>query len=428
MKFDNLFELRRGGKARLRRLPSIMDCMSIECIFDWESGRAGRIASRAGRQVWVAVTLVVAFAFPCTAAGQRIIYESRQGVEVPRDFGCIHHVGLEVCWPCLNGNNLYFGPDPDFNARINAVRLYGMGGLEWGNSTETAPGDYNWSRWDSAFAKFRRIGVKSVIYTIYNPPPFYTRHPHDYGGWRGQLPNSQGALDRWLTAITARYPEIKIVEVANEVFGPSIGDAFWIGTEQELATLADWVLDWRRKTGWQGKIWSPSIPGVLGNVRPFLAWLAAYPRTSEFDAIPAHFYHLTAERLGEPSSAATGWTAFLELRDGLRAAGIDKPIVDGEKGFDPGPVDAATIFNYGVKAAVMGIQQVCYFHWGSYGNDETNLGQPFRNSDVKQAFEDLSALAGKRITRVTEPSPGGRWIVTVSDGTRAGSKSGDAGR
>jgi hypothetical protein len=363
---------------------------------------------------WKRSLLICVVALPLSSfANEGVIYDDPKGVVIPEDFGCIHHVGLEVCWPCLNGDNLYFGPDPGFDARINAVRLYGMGGLEWGQSTEKEPGKYDWARWDSAFAKFRKAGVKTVVYTIYNPPPFYTRHPHNYGGWRGQLPTSQAALDQWLSAITKRYPEIKIVEIANEVFAPSVKDGFWIGTEQELATLADWVLDWRDRARWPGKVWSPSIPGFEGNVKPFVRWLQNYPRTKNFDAIPAHFYYVTADHLGQPASKANAWTALLELREGLRAAGIDKPIVDGEKGFGPGVASASAVYNYGVKAAIEGIQQVCFFHWGSYGRDETNLGQPFRNPDVKRAFEDLSALAGKRITRVERGPAGGRWIVTV---------------
>ncbi|MFM9885548.1 MAG: hypothetical protein ACKVQT_21180 [Burkholderiales bacterium] len=334
-------------------------------------------------------------------------------MRVPNDFSCIHHTGLEVCWPCLGGQDLYFGPDPGFDAKINAVRLYGMGGLEWGNSTEKSPGQYDWTHWDSAFAKFRRIGVRSVNYTIYNPPGFYNRYPHDYGGWRAQLPTSRAALENWLTAITTRFPEINIIEVSNEVFGPGINQGFWIGTEQELMTMSDWVLDWRRSRGWQGKVWSPSIPGFLGNIDPFLRWLRAYPRTNEFDAISAHFYFLTADSIGKPASPATAFTALVELREGLRAAGIDKPIVDGEKGFSPGSVGPATIFNYGVRALLEGIEQVCYFHWGSYGTDETNVGQPFRNAEVKRAFEDLGALAGKRIVRVEQTAPGARWVVTA---------------
>ena len=367
---------------------------------------------------YIVATLSAAVAAAQSGAAEppRVIYDDPNGIEVPQDFGCIHHVGLEVCWPCLSGDNRYFGPDPGFDARINAVRLYGMGGLEWGQSTETAPGRYDWKHWDSAFAKLRRAGIKSAIYTVYNPPPFYTRRPHDYGGWRGQLPRSRAALEAWLTAITTRFPEIGVVEVANEVFGPTISTGFWIGTEEELMTLADWVLDWRRRTGWKGKVWAPSIPGVLGNVQPYLRWLKAYPRAQEFDAIPAHFYHVTAEHLGAPASKDTRWTALAELRRGLRAAGLQQPIVDGEKGFDPGVATAAAIYNYGVKALLEGVRQVCFFHWGSHGKDETNLGQPYRNPAVKQAFEDLAALAGSRITRVERTPGGGRWIVTVAAG------------
>lgn len=356
--------------------------------------------------------LLAAVSVPSVAGeAARTLYDDRAGIAVPRDFGCIHHVGLEICWPCLSGNNLYFGPDPGFNARVNTIRLYGMGGLEWGQSTEKRPGQYDWKHWDSAFAKLRAAGVRTAIYTIYNPPPFYNRHPHDYSKWRGQLPTSREALEAWLAAITTRYPEIQIIEVANEVFGPTISSAFWTGTEQELMTLSDWVLDWRKKTGWKGRIWSPSIPGVIGNVPPFLRWLKAYPRTAEFDAIPAHFYHTTAQHLGKPAGKANHWTALAELRQGLREAGFRQPIVDGEKGFNPGEASAAAVFNYGVKALLEGVEQVCYFNWGSLGNDETNIGQPFRNPDVKKAFEDLSALAGKRIVRVEEVSADRRWIV-----------------
>jgi len=368
-----------------------------------------RVARLATAMVIAAGTLVAA----PVAQSQTTVYSSSTGTIAPSDFGCIHHTGLEVCWPCLGGQDLYFGPDVNFNARVGAIRLYGMGGLEWGNSTEKSPGVYDWRYWDSAFAKFRRAGIKTVIYTLYNPPHFYNRYPHDYGGWRMQLPNSQAALNRWLSTITTRYPEIKVVEVANEVFAPAINNGFWIGTEAELSTLSNWVLDWRRNTGWRGKVWSPSIPGFYDNVQPFMSWLTAFPRRQEFDAIPGHFYFLTYDQLGKPTSSANAWTAFVELRDRLRAAGINKPIVDGEHGFAPGQASAAQIFNYGVKAMLEGIQQVCYFHWGSYGNDETNVGQPFRNADVKKAFEDLSALGGKRIVRVVETTPGTRWQVTT---------------
>jgi hypothetical protein len=68
-------------------------------------------------------------------------------------------------------------------------------------------------------------------------------------------------MNRWLTAITTRYPEIKIIEVANEVFTPGTGpNSFWTTNAADLSELSDWVLDWRKNTGWSGKIWSPSIP------------------------------------------------------------------------------------------------------------------------------------------------------------------------
>jgi len=368
----------------------------------------------------LARTLARALAAPALAliaasAAAQTLYNDPRGIAVPRDFGCVHHIGLEICWPCLNGNHLYHGPDPQFDARINAIRLYGMGGLAWGNDTEKSPGQFDWKHWDAAFAKFRKIGVKSVIYTVYNPPQFYLKREHNYGGWRGQLPNSRDVLDRWLTTITKRYPEIDVIEVANEVFGPGIDQGFWIGTEQELMTLADWVLDWRRKAAWKGRVWSPSIPGFLGNVEPFVKWLSAYPRTAEFDAIPGHFYYLLPDQMGTRADKSNKWSSFVELRDALRRAGIRQPIVDGEKGFAPGAATPASIYNYGVRALLAGIEQVCFFHWGSHGKDETNLGQPYANPEVKKAFEELSALAGKRIVRVERAGRDQKLKVTTAD-------------
>jgi hypothetical protein len=90
-------------------------------------------------------------------------------------------------------------------------------------------------------------------------------------------------------------------------------------------------------------------------------WLRNYPRRNEFDAFSLHLYYLTADNLGKPSSNETNWTGFIEYRDALRAMGITKPIVDGEKGFGPGVVVPGTMYNYGVKSLTQGISQTCYF-------------------------------------------------------------------
>ena len=362
------------------------------------------------------VVLVVAFAALLLACAppdpHRVIYEG-DGINVPMDFGCWHDVGYVVNWPRQGGQDLYYGPDPSFRVRANRVRLFGMGGLEWNNTEKTA-GTFDWTWWDAAFDKLRATGVKHVTLNLYNPPAFASRRPHDYAGWRMQLPREHAMLDRWLSAVTARYSEIDAIEVANEVFTPKIGDAksYFIGSEAELAVLANWVLDWRLRGPWRGQIWAPSIPGVGPNVTAMLGWLRDYPRAKEFDAFPLHLYNLLADDVGKRAGRATAWTALVEFREGLAALGLG-PVVDSEKGFRPGDVKPGTLYNYAVAALVQGVRQTCFFALGSYGRDETNIGQPFHNTWAKDDLEALADLAGQVITKVVA-APSGRWIVSTS--------------
>lgn len=346
-----------------------------------------------------------------TACGQRVVYEG-PGLEVPPDFGCWHDVGYVVNWPRLGGQDLYHGPDPAFTVRANRVRLYGMNGLEW-KTTETAPGVFDWKHWDAALSKLRRTGVRHLTLNLYNPPEFAVRAPHDYAGWRMQLPRDRAMLERWLDAVTKRYPEVDAIEVANEVFTPKIGreHSFFIGTAEELAELADWTLDWRRKSGWKGKVWAPSIPGFGENIPTMLEWLRRYPRAKEFDAFPLHLYHLMPEHVGKRMGRDTVWSGLVEYRDGLAELGLG-PMIDSEKGFKPGTVREGTIYNYAVASLVHGVKLTCFFMLGSYGKDETNLGQPFKNAWAKSDLEAVADLAGKTIVKVVTTEKG-RWEVTL---------------
>lgn len=87
-------------------------------------------------------------------------------------------------------------------------------------------------------------------------------------------------------------------------------------------------------------------------------------------------------------------------------------MIDSEKGFDPGTVREGTMFNYAVASLVHGVQLTCYFMLGSYGKDETNLGQPFRNAWAKADLEAVADLAGKTIVKVVATDKG-RWTVTT---------------
>ena len=366
-----------------------------------------------GIRLWRPIVAALALALaPCGASAQRVVYDG-PGISVPTDFGCWHDVGYVVNRPKLGGQDLYYGPDTAFRVRANRVRLYGMGGLEW-NVTEKSPGVFDWARWDEAFGKLRATNVAHVTLNLYNPPSFATRFKHDYGGWRMQLPRDRAMIDRWLSAVTSRYPEIDAIEVANEVFTPKIGDAksYFIGSAGDLAELADWTLDWRKRTGWKGQVWAPSIPGFGDNIPAMLEWLRRYPRAKEFDAYTIHLYYLTPEHVGKRMSKDTAWTGLLEFKAGLKAQGLQQPVIDSEKGFGPGDVREGTLYNYAVAALVQGVQQTCFFALGSYGRDETNIGQPFRNRWAKDDLEAVADLAGKTIRKVIA-TPEGRWKVVT---------------
>jgi hypothetical protein len=354
----------------------------------------------------------------CSAPAERVLYEG-PGVEVPADYGCWHDTGYVLNRPKLGGKDLYYGPDPAFKVRANRVRLYGMGGLEW-NVTEKSPGVFDWKLWDEALAKLRSTGVGYLTLNLYNPPEFALRKEHDYAGWRMQLPREREMVERWLTAVTSRYPEVNAIEVANEVFskgqiGPGIST--FLGTSEELAMLADWVLDWRQRTGWKGQVWAPSIPGFGDNIPALLKWLRNYPRAREFDGYPLHLYELMPDDVGKRMGKATRHTGLVEFREGLAELGLG-PMIDSEKGFEPGTVREGTIFNYAVASLLQGVRITCFFFLGNYGNDEANLGQPFRNAWAKDDLEAVADLAGRTITKVVTTAQG-RWQVTTAPGRSA---------
>ena len=103
------------------------------------------------------------------------------------------------------------------------------------------------------------------------------------------------------------------------------------------------------------------------------------------------------EHVGKSMGRDTEWSGLVEFRTGLASLGLG-PMIDSEKGFKPGTVREGTLYNYAVAALAHGVQLTCFFMLGSYGKDETNLGQPFRNAWAKADFEAVADLAGKTIT------------------------------
>ncbi len=310
------------------------------------------------------------------------------------------------------------GPRLDQHFRVNAFRVYGTYNLYW-NTTETAPGVFDFSEWAKARKYWADNGVKFVTLNLHGVPGFYrTRAETGVGPWSMQLPNSKQAVWNWLTAVTNYAPEIKQIEVANEVWtsanhaGSNPSD-FWGDTNANLRTLMDWTLDWRKANRPDIRIQAPSVPGFAAHVNGlFDDLLDTYARTCEFDSFSGHGYGSADANLHLTTNSA-----LPTLQARVRAkCGAGKKVRDGEHGFWPssaGVVDAATVYNTIVRGALMELDGIDFFEVGSVGDNETNLGLAaggWPNASVVMALEEGAQLAGKWITKVTT-GQGGRWSV-----------------
>lgn len=310
-----------------------------------------------------------------------------------------------------------YGPKLDQRFRVNAFRVFGTYNLYW-NKTEVAPGVFDFSEWAKARKFWAANDVKFVTLNLHGVPSFYqTRSQTDVGQWSMQLPKSKEAVWGWLTAVTNYAPEIKQIEVANEVWtadnraGSNPSRDYWGDTNANLRTLMDWVLDWRKANRPDIRIQAPSVPGYAAHINGLFAdLLDTYPRTCEFDSFSAHGYGSASETLNTTTN-----TALPTMQQKVNAkCGPDKKIRDGEHGFwAGGSVDAATVYNTIVRGALMGLDGIDFFEVGSVGTNETNLGLAaggWPNATVLTAFEDGATLAGKWITKVTT-GQGGKWSV-----------------
>ncbi|MBI5721921.1 MAG: hypothetical protein HZC37_29965 [Burkholderiales bacterium] len=309
------------------------------------------------------------------------------------------------------------GPRLDQHFKVNAFRVFGTYNLYW-NKTEVSPGVFDFSEWAKARKFWSDNGVKFVTLNLHGVPGFYqTRGETEVGQWSMQLPKSKEAVWGWLTAVTNYAPEIKQIEVANEVWtadnnaGSNPSRDYWGDTNANLRTLMDWVLDWRKTHRPDIRIQAPSVPGYSAHINGlFTDLLDTYARTCEFDSFSAHGYGSASETLHKTTN-----TALPTMQQKVSAkCGPGKKIRDGEHGFwGNSTVDAATVYNTVVRGALMGLDGIDFFEVGSVGNDESNLGLTaggWPNASVLSGFEDGAVLAGKWITKVTT-GQGGRWSV-----------------
>ncbi|MCW5657423.1 MAG: hypothetical protein KIT60_06950 [Burkholderiaceae bacterium] len=330
------------------------------------------------------------------------------------------------------------GPvQPTDTLRVNSFRVYGSYKLYWSHTEPAANGVYDWTEWDKAEAFFARGNVDYVQVNLFGVPAGYRTQPENpnTGGWSMQLPSSQAALNNYLTALFNRYPRLKMVEVANEVWTDNQGIAYgvyWVPSvvapapdgEASLFTLMNWVLDWKAayntaNPGRNVKVQAPSTPGTHWHVGYLLQvwdrYQALYGRLAEFDSFAVHCYGTDFTNLHNYQG-----TGLPEYKDGLVARGLGgKELRDGERGF-PGntEVTPARAYNTVVRTLLAGGSGCDFFYYGSPGTDETNLGQPgpLTNATLRQwGYEHAAELKGKVITRVTEGAGSGvhagKWRV-----------------
>jgi hypothetical protein len=343
---------------------------------------------------------------------------------VPADFLGVHAVGV------LTNHGLSTtyagGADEPADYKVGNHRTYGA--LNANQVWNAKGAAFDWTLFDAAFQKYRKSGrAFSAIYTPFNFPPFMQTIPAGGGDWAMSLPTDRAEYERFILALFQRYPEFKILEVANEALCPGVQDprssrpqdrSFWRGSYSELATFCDWNLDLRQKiqsaTGRRVEIWCFSIPGFFDNIVPTNSaldpkgglrnFLTGYARRGEFDAFPIHLYYGEEPSVGNAASAANAWTCWKECRAMLDGLGLQaKPIADNEHGLGPKATPEMIYRTSVFEAVVMGLRCLTWFSTSQILKDEAYIGEPFRNAATRGALEAASAaLDGRTITRVVE--------------------------
>jgi hypothetical protein len=352
----------------------------------------------------------------------RVLYNNSTGKVIHNAFVGVHATGLVQTFNPpeyveIDGTNNFNG--------VGSFRLYGS--VSW-KDAHTASGVFDWTEFDEAFSWIDAAGVTEVQWTNFNPPAWLANESLDYSAWPMCSLNSYPDYEEFIFALLGRYPKIRYVEVANEVFAPGIGDGFWVGDAASLALMSDWTLDavqaYNAANAETIEVWAPSIPGFDLNQTAILDWLSTYPRADEFDVFPLHLYFLRAGNVGEPIGPSNSFTCMLEYRAGLDALGLSAPMVDGEKGFgfstaesaDPDAM-AVEVYNYLCAQAALGyVRQVIGFEWTRIVFDvDASLGAPTVNAVVAGAWADAQTdLGGRHITNITDPEDGGRFLITYA--------------
>jgi hypothetical protein len=330
------------------------------------------------------------------------------------------------------------------NYKVGHFRFYGVVNM---NHTHAVEGRPDWAAWSRVANALRRAEVKEWTWCNFNIPAWLASRPIRGGEWQMCLPNDRAKWERMMTEVFDLYPEFNRLEVANEVMSGSdepgkrpvlvgshsgglVRKSFWEGTPEELARLTEWCCDWRdtynslpsvQRKGRRVRVCAPSIPGFLGNVRPFADWVGLNRDViNRCDEMSLHLYYARAFHAIAPASPDNGYVAWPEFLNTMRAAGIraDMPIGDGEHGFS-GSVAPHELYNTAVAEAVGGLHNITFFSTSQRQNNDAYLGMyntvnTQRSIAHQQAIEDAARdLNGKELLEVHDDGMFGRYRVVT---------------
>jgi len=338
---------------------------------------------------------------------------------VPADFLGVHAIGAAQVW---QGNEHIYAPDA-LDYKVGAARLFGT--VFHSEAQPSRDGPINWAKFDRVMNQAHAAGMKSVTWTNFAMPPWLCTQALDIGAWQMCLPNSKDRwLHAWMLPLLTRYPLIDRVEVANEIEqgeneAARVGGGYWQGNGGHLMEFSDWHFELRdlvkQRLGRTIKIVAPSMSGVIGNLRPHIEWLKAYPLADEFDEFSLHLYHGRWDTVGMPEGPENGWLCLNEFTAALRGLGLPQPIVDGEHGMGPG-VTPDALYNVAVMEAALGIKQLHFFSTSQIVQDEAYIGCPARNRAFRIALEDAAFdVQGRTITRLEMLPSAKRMKITYGE-------------
>jgi hypothetical protein len=274
----------------------------------------------------------------------------------------------------------------DFPGRIGGVRLWDAG-VRW-DQVQTAPGEYEWERLDTAVAQAQRAGAREIVYILGSTPEWAAEHvrpqTYYYGGGTASEPKKLAYWRSWVREVATRYKgKITSYQIWNEAnlasfFAPE-RPRHWI----RLAKLTEIAADEIRRIDPGARIVSASSTVIQGRKFTTESFFYRYLRSVakrrvELDAIAVHLYPWTTKGPGggTPTERLEGLAMAREVVDRVGLSSV--PIWDTEVNYgnrrDNGhPLE---VFTPGVGAAYLSrtyidsvrydVSRVFWYSWESH--------------------------------------------------------------